>query len=118
MPKSRILLVNGDFTVQHLRALMLRLKGHDVDTASNLEQARKSLSTHKYELIIVDVGHFAEPGLQFCEELKAKYPGQKFLMQVDYQLFLYGNTCPDKVISSEEGPQQFVAEVERMLGAA
>ena len=118
MPKSRILLVNGDFTVQHLRALMLRLKGHDVDTASNLEQARNWLSAHKYELIIVDVGHFAEPGLQFCEELKEKYPGQKFLMQVDYHLFLYGNTCPDKVISNEDGPHRFVVEVEKVLRAA
>ena len=118
MPKSRILLVNGDFTIQHLRALMLRLKGHDVHTASNLEQARTWLSAHKYELIIVDVGHFAEPGLQFCEELKEKYPGQKFLMQVDYHLFLYGNTCPDRVISNEGGPQRFVAEVEKMLSAA
>lgn len=118
MPKSRILLVNGDFTVQHLRALMLRLKGHDVGTASNLEQARNWLSAHKYELIIVDVGHFAEPGLQFCEELKEKYPGQKFLMQVDYHLFLYRNPCPDKVISNEDGPRRFVAEVEKMLSAA
>lgn len=118
MQKSRLLLVNGDFIVQHLRALMLRLKGHDVDTASNLDEARKSLSACKYELIIVDVGHFAEPGLEFCEELKQKYPGQKFLMQVDYYLFLYGNTCPDKVISKEEGPQHFVAEVEKMLRAA
>lgn len=118
MMKSRILLVNGDFTVQHLRALMLRLKGHHVQTTSTLEEARKSLSAATYDLIIVDVGHFAEPGLQFCEELKEKYPGQKFLMQVDYHLFLYGNTCPDRVISNEEGPQHFVAEVEKMLSPA
>lgn len=118
MPKSRILLVNGDFTVQHLRALMLRFKGHLVETASILEAARQSLSAHTYDLVIVDVGHFAEPGLQFCEELKEKYPGQKFLMQVDDHLFLYGNTYPDKVISNEEGPQHFVAEVEKMLTAA
>ena len=118
MQKPRILLVNGDFTVQHLRALMLRLKGHNVDTASNLDEARKSLSASRYELIIVDVGHFAEPGLEFCEELKQRYPGQKFLMQVDYHLYLYGNSCPDKVISTEDGPQHFLAEVEKMLSAA
>jgi DNA-binding NtrC family response regulator len=118
MSKSRILLVNGDFTVQHLRALMLRLKGHHVDMASDLLEARNLISARQYELVIVDVGNFAEPGLQFCEEMKKSHPGQKFLMQVDYHLFLYGNTCPDKVVSKEEGPQHFITEVEKMLSAA
>src|SRR5579864_6367206 len=118
MSKFRILLVNGDFTVQHLRALMLRLKGYHVDTASGLDEARDLISPHKYQLVIVDVGHFADPGLHFCEELKKHYPHQKLLMQVDYHLFLYGSKCPDKVISSEEGPQHFIAEVEKMLSIA
>ncbi len=110
--------MNGDFTVQHLRALMLRLKGHSVDTAATLEDARNLLSQHKYQLVILDVGHFAEPGLKFCEEIKEIHPGQKVLLQVDYHLFLYGNTCPDKVISNEEGPQHFVNEIESLLQQA
>lgn len=118
MPKSKILLVNGDFTVQHLRALMLRLKGHSVDTAATLEDARKLLSQHKYQLVIVDVGHFAEPGLKFCEEIKGNHPRQKVLLQVDYHLFLHGSTCPDKVVSNEDGPQHFVNEIEAMLQQA
>ncbi|HEY6248824.1 MAG TPA: response regulator [Candidatus Angelobacter sp.] len=111
-------LVNGDFTVQHLRALVLRLKGYQVDTASSLDEARNVISPSKYQLVIVDVGHFAGPELRFCEELKKQYPHQKLLMQVDYHLFLFGNTCPDKVISREEGPQHFIAEVEKALSAA
>lgn len=89
-----------------------------MDTASNLEEARNLISTYQYQLVIVDVGHFADPGLQFCEELKQKYPNQKFLMQVDYHLFMHGNTCPDKVISREEGPQHFVSEVAKMLSVS
>ena len=85
---SRILLVNGDNTVQHLRALMLRMEGHHVDTAADLHAARAVLAVaRKYNLIIVDVGHFAGPGLDFCEEIKKKYSAQKVLMQVD------GSTC-------------------------
>ena len=38
--KTRILLVDGDSTVQHLRALMLRMQGYDVDTAADLDAAR------------------------------------------------------------------------------
>jgi DNA-binding NtrC family response regulator len=118
MAKPGILLVNGDFTVQHLRALMLRMRGYDVDTASTLEEARTALSKKNYCLLIVDVGHFAKPGLDFCEEIKQQYPQQKVVMQMDYHLFLDGSSCPDKVISKEDGPQHFLNEVEAVLESA
>lgn len=118
MAKPKILLANGDFTVQHLRALMLRVRGYYVDTAGTLDDARNLLAGSSYHLVIVDVGHFAQPGLEFCEEIKNQYPGQKVLMQVDYHLFLDRNSCPDSVISKEEGPQHFVREVEAILEAA
>jgi DNA-binding response OmpR family regulator len=112
---SRILLVNGDATVQHLRALMLRMEGHHVDTAANLQLARVAVSERSYDLIIVDVGHFAAPGLAFCEEIKEKHPGQKVLMQTDPHVFIEREACPDKVVPKQEGPQHFVHEVQRLL---
>ncbi len=42
--KSRILLVDGNSTVQHLRALMLRMRGYNVDTAVDLDAARTVIS--------------------------------------------------------------------------
>ena len=117
--KSRILLVDGDSTVQHLRALMLRMQGYSVDTASDLDAARMVISAASvYDLLIVDVGHFAGPGLQFCEEIKQRHPHQKVLMQVDGHLYLGRETCPDKVVSKQEGPHHFVNEVERLLQQA
>ena len=115
---SRILLVNGDATVQHLRALMLRMKGHRVDTAADLHAARSATAICGYDLVIVDVGYFAAPGLDFCEEIKKKCPGQKVLMQVDAHLFLERESCPDKVVAKQDGPQHFVHEVERLLQAS
>lgn len=112
----RILLVNGYTTVQHLRALMLRMQGHHVDTAADLDAARSVIAADcGYDLVIVDVGHFAEPGLEFCEELKRTHSSVKVLMQVDGNLFLDRDSCPDKVVSKQDGPQHFVLEVERML---
>ena len=117
--RARILLVDGDSTVQHLRALMLRMQGYDVDTAADLDAARTVLAASDcYNLVIVDVGHFAAPGLEFCEEIKQRYPRQKVLMQVDGHLYLGRESCPDKVVSKQEGPQHFVLEVERMLQAS
>jgi len=116
--KTRILLVDGDSTVQHLRALMLRMQGYDVDTAADLEAARTVIAAAPhYNLVIVDVGHFADPGLEFCEEIKQRHPHQKVLMQVDGHLYLGRESCPDKVVSKQDGPQHFVHEVERMLEA-
>jgi DNA-binding response OmpR family regulator len=112
---SRILLVNGDATVQHLRALMLRMEGHHVDTAANLQLARVAIAECRYDLIIVDVGYFAAPGLAFCEEIKEKHPEQKVLMQTDPHVFIEREACPDKVVSKQEGPQHFVHEVKRLL---
>jgi DNA-binding response OmpR family regulator len=117
--KSRILLVDGDTTVQHLRALMLRMQGYNVDTAVDLEAARTVISAAPvYDLVIVDVGHFADPGLEFCEEIKGRHPHQKVLMQVDGHIYLGRESCPDKVVSKQEGPHHFVEEVERMLTAS
>jgi DNA-binding response OmpR family regulator len=117
--KTRILLVDGDSTVQYLRALMLRMQGYDVDTASDLDAARAAIAAApQYTLIIVDVGHFAAPGLEFCEEIKQRYPRQKVLMQVDGHLYLGRDICPDKVVSKQDGPQHFVHEVRLMLEAS
>jgi DNA-binding NtrC family response regulator len=116
--KHRILLVNGYTTVQHLRALMLRMEGYSVDTAADLDSARAVLATsHGYDLLIVDVGHFAEQGLAFCEEIKRTHPELKLLMQVDGHLFFNRESCPDQVVSKQEGPKHFVDEVERLLEA-
>jgi DNA-binding response OmpR family regulator len=117
--KTRILLVDGDSTVQHLRALMLRMQGYDVDAAPDLEGARAMIAAEPpYHLIIVDVGHLAAPGLEFCEEIKQRYPRQKVLMQVDGHLHIARDSCPDKVVSKQDGPQHFVHEVQRVLEAS
>jgi DNA-binding response OmpR family regulator len=117
--KVRILLVDGNSTVQHLRALMLRMRGYNVDTAVDLDAARTVISAaQQYDLVIVDVGHFADPGLEFCEEIKQRHPHQKVLMQVDGHIYLGRETCPDKVVSKQEGPQHFVDQVEQLLPAS
>jgi CheY-like chemotaxis protein len=117
--KHRILLVNGYTTVQHLRALMLRMEGYRVDTAADLNAARAVITTSRnYDLVIVDVGYFAEEGIAFCEELKSRHNHMKVLMQVDGHLYLDRESCPDKVISKQEGPKHFVDEVERLLQAS
>jgi hypothetical protein len=39
-------------------------------------------------------------------------------MQVDGHTYLGRESCPDKVVSKQEGPNHFVEEVERLLTAS
>ena len=122
MPAARrsiwILLVNGDPTVQQLRALMLRMQGYRVDTAASLDDARGKMAGRTYRLVIVDVGHFADDGLDFCEEIKSRDPHQKFLIHAEDRVFPVKNDCPDDVVPKQEGPLTFVKAVERLLQVA
>jgi DNA-binding NtrC family response regulator len=113
-----ILLVDGDSTVQQLRALMLRMQGYRVDVAGGLDDARIKMAERKYKLVIVDVGHFADPGLEFCEEIKSKDPHQKLLIHAEDRVFPVKSECPDDVIPKQDGPMTFVKAVERLLQVA
>jgi DNA-binding response OmpR family regulator len=113
-----ILLVDGDSTVQQLRALMLRMQGYRVDVATGLDDARSKMAERKYKLIIVDVGHFADPGLDFCEEIKRNDPHQKMLIHAEDRVFPVKSECPDDVVPKQDGPMTFVKAVERLLQVA
>jgi len=116
--KHSILLVNGSATVQNLRMLMLRMRGFTVHGALSLNEARELIKAKPYSLVIVDVGHFAGPGLEFCEEVRKLQPHQKVMLQVEDNLLPLAHDCPDKVIPKQEGPHAFVSEVEKMLAAS
>lgn len=113
-----ILLVNGDPTVQQLRALMLRMQGYRVDIADSLEDARLKMAERNYKLVIVDVGHFADDGLDFCEEIKSRDPHQKVLIHAEDRVFPVKSDCPDDVVPKQEGPLTFVKAVEQLLQVA
>jgi DNA-binding NarL/FixJ family response regulator len=76
------------------------------------------LAQGKYDLVIVDVGHFADPGLDFCEEIKSKNPHQKLLIHAEDRVFPVKSDCPDEVVPKQEGPVTFVKAVQRVLQIA
>jgi two-component system, OmpR family, response regulator len=116
--KTSILLIEEDATVRHLRSLALRLEGYQVEGAQDLKQARQKLEEKQFNLIILDVGHYAEPGLAFCEEVKGSYPDTKLLMQGEDRIFPIKSSCPDTTVPKQDGPLQLVREVQRLLQSA
>jgi len=113
-----ILLVDGDETLQGLRTLMLRLRGYRVERAASLEAARERIAEQGFGLVLIDVQKFPEIHLDFCEELKAAQPGVKVAFLANHTLYLPPDSCPDEVISRQDGPEQFLTEVDKLVGAA
>ena len=100
-----------------LTALITPFKNGEVDEGAFkrlVEWARQGVC----KLVIVDVGHFADPGLDFCEEVKSSNPHQKVLIHAEDRVFPVKSECPDDVIPKQDGPLTFVKAVERMLQVA
>lgn len=114
--RTTILLVAGDETAQHLRAMMLRLRGHAVERATDPGEALQKLGQKKYSLVIVDSNH-PEGAVEFCEEVKERMPGQKLAVLANNALYVQPASCPDDVISRHDGPEQFLIQVESLLAA-
>jgi DNA-binding NtrC family response regulator len=117
-PKISILLVDGDETLQGLRTLMLRLRGYRVEHVGSLEAGREAADRGEFQLVIVDVQQFHAKSLDFCEELKAAHPGLKVAFLANHTLYLPPQSCPDEVISRQDGPEQFLAQVDALAEAS
>jgi len=113
-----ILLVDGDETLQGLRTLMLRLRGYHVDRVGTVDEARRRSAEKAYHLVIIDVQHHPDAGLELCEELKAGSPGLKVAFLADHTLYLPPQTCPDELIARQDGPEQFLSRVDELVGAS
>ncbi|HZQ90472.1 MAG TPA: hypothetical protein VFA60_01625 [Terriglobales bacterium] len=112
---GRILLVNGDATVQRLRKIMLRQRGYKVEGARTLGEALNMLTVGEFALVMVDVGHNAAEALEFCEQIKATNPAQKLALIANHTLYLPSEACPDEVLSKQDGPEQFLSSVDQMI---
>lgn len=111
-----ILLVDGDSTVQSLRALMLRLRGYNVERADSLPAARQRVADASFHLVLIDVQHHPDASLELCEELKASRPGIKVAFLANHTLYLPAATCPDEIIAQQDGPEQFLERVDELVG--
>ena len=69
MPKS-VLVVEDDFDTLHPLAELLRLRGYEVNTASNAEQALTVARQQTPDLIITDIVLPGKSGLHFIQSIR------------------------------------------------
>lgn len=74
MEKKRILLIDDEPHVISVIKHFLIKSGYDVDTASNGLVALDRVSQQMPDVIVSDIQMPRMTGLEFCEQLRSKYP--------------------------------------------
>jgi CheY-like chemotaxis protein len=114
---KKILLVDDDSVVRGLRARILGNLGHNITEADSLSTARSLWVPGAFNLVIVDVKHSLRDAIDFCEEVK-RAANQMVALLTPYTAYVPKDSCPDDVIHKEDGPANFVREVQQLLGVA
>ena len=114
---KKILLVDDDSVIRGLRARILGNLGHNITEADSLSRARSLWAPGAFNLVIVDVKHSLREAIEFCEDVK-RAANQVVAFLTPYTTYIPAAACPDDVIHKEDGPANFVREVQQLLGAA
>lgn len=114
MPSAtRILLLNSEPTLR----MLLQFRGYETATAGSYTEAREMLASTRYHLVIVQVEFEREAALEFCNEIKQAHPSMKVALLAHHILYFPPNSCPDDVIVRQDGPGQFLQQVEQLVAA-
>jgi hypothetical protein len=107
LKKKRVLLVDASTAKRDLRAEALRNLGMEVDTASDIAEARSWWRADLYNLVLIntenDMGHRD----RFCEDVRAATPPQQLAFLVGKPDYLAG--VPNEGVEPEHrngGPSQ------------
>jgi hypothetical protein len=109
----RILLLNTEPTF----SLLLQFRGYEVTVAKSYEEVRQLLAADVCNLVILQVEYDRTAALEFCEQLKQDYPVIKVALLAHHTLYFPPNSCPDDVIVRQDGPGQFLQQVEQLVAA-
>ena len=110
---NHILLLDAEPTFR----LLLQFRGYETTLAKSREEVRELLAEATYDLVIVQVEFDRQSALEFCEELKQTYPIVKVALLAHHTLYFPPNACPDGIIARQDGPAQFLKQVEQLVAA-
>jgi DNA-binding response OmpR family regulator len=112
---KKILVVDRDPGLGHVRCLLLQSQGYDAVCVADMRSVVDSWMPNAYDLVLVDVQHNTDAALQFCNELKEKDVAQLVALMSDHHVWIPPHACPDDVIPRSDGPAAFVEKVRNLL---
>jgi DNA-binding NtrC family response regulator len=80
MPRAKILVVDDDTAMREMMALALRKEGYDVQAAASADEARKSVASDTFDLIVTDIYLGDGTGIELLEHCKISCPEARVIL--------------------------------------
>ena len=104
---KNVLIVDGNETMQNLRASVLRNQGIHVHTAKNITEAELVWVPDFFDLVLLDVRQRSKEAVTFWRTIRRQHPRQRISFLVGPPTYL-SPTCTDEVIAHEKSPEDWV----------
>jgi CheY-like chemotaxis protein len=96
--KKRVLLIDRSSRKRELRAEAMRKLGIEVDSASDMGEARSWWKAALYDLVLINVESNGGSRDKFCDDLRGAAPRQRFAFLVGAPEYLSHSPGPDLAI--------------------
>jgi len=106
--KKRVLLIDASHAKRDLRAEVLRKLGMDVDSASDIAEARSWWRPGLYDLVLINMNKEQGQRDKFCDDLRSATPAQRLAFLVGQPEYLAGSPNADEELAAENGNEQAV----------
>jgi CheY-like chemotaxis protein len=100
--KRRVLLIDGHSQKRDLRAESMRRLGIEVDSAADIGEARCWWKAALYDLVLINVENKRGSRDQFCDDIRAATPRQRFAFLVGKPEYLSNSPSPDLIEQDDE----------------
>jgi DNA-binding NtrC family response regulator len=114
--QQHIVLIQNDPYLVETRTALLASRGYSVEVVQSVKEAQNQCRKFKCDLVIVDANKAHNPAMELCEEIKQHNPSLNVVLMTGYHVYLH-TECPDEIISQEEGPEGFIAKIDRLLSS-
>ena len=104
--KKRVLLIDTSHAKRDLRAEVLRKFGMDVDTATDIAEARAWWRPALYDLVLINMEKGRGQRDKFCDDVRSASPAQRLAFLVGRPEYLVNSPNSDNELAMESGDEQ------------
>ena len=104
---KNVLIVDGNESMQKLRARVLRSHGVHVHTAKSVTEAELLWVPDFFDLVLLDVRQRSNKAVEFWRTIRRQHPGQRIRFLVGPPTYL-SPTCADEVLARDKVPEDWV----------
>ena len=106
---KNVLIVDGNESMQKLRAGVLRTRGVHVHTAKSVTEAELLWVPDFFDLVLLDVRQRSKEAVAFWKTIRRQHPGQRISFLVGPPTYL-SPTCADQLVARDRVPEDWVRE--------